>query len=402
MSVARSLPTSLLTIWSLILGLTGFCVPAAGIAAVICGHLGLSRIRNSGGTLGGRGVGIAGLVTGYLSAAMWITVVVAISLGATKMGEVFREMERQAGEPFALDEIAVPVFPGLPDFQVLEPSGVRVTQLDLPGDPEVPGSAMSLRVYLPAGEAAPGSLPCVLVAPAGTNLISGAGLDPLDEDAYHDETLPYAEAGMAVVLYSIDGEDPEMESDDEARADEMKEAYLAFQKAGAGTVNGRNAYRFVRHRLLMVDPNRIYSAGHSSAATLSLLMAAHEPGLAGALAYAPAVDIEERFSDLTGGLGVGLVFPGIEHFVKRSSPLTHAGRIPVPVFLFFAEDDDMVAPESAGPFIERVKAANPDVTLQTVPDGGHYQSMIDAGIPAGIRWIREREGGTAAPAGEPE
>jgi len=35
------------------------------LPAIICGHIGLSRIKKSGGTLGGRGFAIAGLALGY-------------------------------------------------------------------------------------------------------------------------------------------------------------------------------------------------------------------------------------------------------------------------------------------------------------------------------------------------
>jgi hypothetical protein len=64
--------TSGLAIWSLVLGLLGmFCFSIfTGIPAVICGHTALSRIKRSGGMLGGNGLAIGGLVTGYLSIAM--------------------------------------------------------------------------------------------------------------------------------------------------------------------------------------------------------------------------------------------------------------------------------------------------------------------------------------------
>jgi hypothetical protein len=74
-----------LAIWSLVLGilslscLTVFC----GIPGVICGHKALARIKYSGGTLGGQGLAIAGLVTGYLG-ILWgllvIPLLVAIAI----------------------------------------------------------------------------------------------------------------------------------------------------------------------------------------------------------------------------------------------------------------------------------------------------------------------------------
>ncbi len=66
-----------LAIASLILGIVGIALcfgPVAGVPAVICGHLAQSKIKASGGTVGGAGLATAGLITGYLSIA-WIFVI---------------------------------------------------------------------------------------------------------------------------------------------------------------------------------------------------------------------------------------------------------------------------------------------------------------------------------------
>jgi hypothetical protein len=68
-------PTEPLAIWSLVLslvGLLGFCCggPVLGIAGVICGHLGLSKI-NANPQLQGRGLALAGLIIGYFSVVSW-------------------------------------------------------------------------------------------------------------------------------------------------------------------------------------------------------------------------------------------------------------------------------------------------------------------------------------------
>jgi len=47
------------------------CVFFTGIPGVICGHTALSRIRKSGGRLGGEGLAIAGLVTGYIGSTFF-------------------------------------------------------------------------------------------------------------------------------------------------------------------------------------------------------------------------------------------------------------------------------------------------------------------------------------------
>lgn len=57
-----------LAIASLVCGLLGFLTAGlSGIAAVITGHMAISAINKSGGALAGRGMSIAGLITGYLT-----------------------------------------------------------------------------------------------------------------------------------------------------------------------------------------------------------------------------------------------------------------------------------------------------------------------------------------------
>jgi hypothetical protein len=60
--------TSALAVWSLVLGILSLtCLSLfTVIPAVICGHMGMSRIKKSGGALTGNGLAIAGLIMGYL------------------------------------------------------------------------------------------------------------------------------------------------------------------------------------------------------------------------------------------------------------------------------------------------------------------------------------------------
>ena len=68
--------TSALAVCSLVLGLLGillcFIGPVFSIPAIICGHLGSSRINRSSGMLRGKGVAIAGFIVGYVGLAMMI------------------------------------------------------------------------------------------------------------------------------------------------------------------------------------------------------------------------------------------------------------------------------------------------------------------------------------------
>jgi Domain of unknown function (DUF4190) len=77
--------TSQLAVWSLTLGILSLacCSIFTAVPGVICGHKALSRIDNSGGTLSGRGLAIAGLVTGYIGVALaiiWIPMMMAIAI----------------------------------------------------------------------------------------------------------------------------------------------------------------------------------------------------------------------------------------------------------------------------------------------------------------------------------
>jgi competence protein ComGC len=59
----------LLTIW-----LCGIGVLCA-IPAVICGHIGYARVKKSAGALAGDGLALAGLITGYISIGLLVTII---------------------------------------------------------------------------------------------------------------------------------------------------------------------------------------------------------------------------------------------------------------------------------------------------------------------------------------
>jgi acetyl esterase/lipase len=372
------------------MGVVGLLFQLLAIPAVVCGHLGLSAIKRSRGRLEGAGLAVAGLVLGYIEIMMLVAAFGFIAYVIAKPKPV--SAVGTSASSFDLSRVALPNFPELPDaaFQTLPRSGVRVAQVDFrAANPEKnapPGSRMKLRVYLPPGEHAPQSLTCVLVAPAGTNMLVGNNLDDLDGNAYHAEALPYAQAGMVAIWYSLDGAHNE---DAQGITKGWPVAYQAFRAAGAGTVNGRNALEFVLRRLPMVDPARIFSAGHSSAGTVSLLLGAYEPRLRGSIAYAPGTDLEKFHEKLLEDSMNEILFPGIRDFDRKASPKSQVARIQRPVFLFQAKDDSNVSLATTERFVELLRETNPRVTFQTVETGDHYEAMIEQGIPAGIRWLKE-------------
>jgi len=282
----------------------------------------------------------------------------------------------QAGQPFETATVPLPAFParGMErdplDVGVLREE-ILLSDQDEPYNP--PGHGGILWVYLPEGQHAAGSLPCVLICGAGSTLLEGMALSEGDEP----EHIPYVKAGFAVVAYELDG--------DEGLGD--VDAYNAFKNSRAGLVNARNALEFVLAKVPEVNPKQIYSAGHSSAGTMSLLFAEHEPRLAGCIAFAPCSDVQK----FIGGFRLRLMkssHQGIADFVVQSSPKTHVSRLNCPVFLFHAQDDEVVEVGETEEFVSLLRLQGRDVTLKTVPSGGHYNPMISQGIPEAINWIK--------------
>jgi dipeptidyl aminopeptidase/acylaminoacyl peptidase len=243
--------------------------------------------------------------------------------------------------------------------------------------PRQNGGRSKFWVYLPEPRPS-GKLSCVLVAPAGTPLIYGMDLG----DGDRDEHLPYVRAGFAVVAYEIDGPVHSEQPGD----GEIIRAAKEFKAADAGVANTRAAIDYVLAKMPFVDPNRLYTAGHSSAATLSLLAAANDPRINGCIAYAPCTDVEKRLGEASGALG-GAIF-GFRSFVTHSSPKNNTATLKCPVLLFHATDDSNVPVTETIAFAEQLKKTNPNVTLVRVPSGNHYDSMIQQGIPTGIRWLK--------------
>ena len=237
------------------------------------------------------------------------------------------------------------------------------------------GSNSRLWVYMPDAKLQPSSTPCVLICGAGSTMMTGMKLSDGDEA----EHLPYLKAGFVVVAYDLDG--PSTDNAPEPTS------YQAFRDSNAGLANAQIAMEYVLSNIPEVNPKQIFSAGHSSAGTTALLVAEHDPRLAGCVAFAPCTDLQAR---IPGALvrTLSLTFEGLPEFLVKSSPRTHEMRIQCPVMLFHAADDSNVPIEENRAFASRLQSAGKEVTVKEVATGGHYQPMIDTGIPAGIEWIK--------------
>lgn len=232
-------------------------------------------------------------------------------------------------------------------------------------------------IYLPEKPAAE-KLPCVLVAPAGSRLFHGMSLAEGDRA----EHLPYVRQGFAVIAYELDGPMPE-----EPRGADAIAAAKAFKDSKAGLTNAQAALDYALAKVPQIDPNRIFIAGHSSAATHALLMAASDSRIKGCIAYAPAIDVPQRVGPRNlNPLGKGI--EGFDEFIKWSSPSNHVKDVKCPVLLFYAADDDVISIPDIERFGEDLKKSNRDVTVMAADKGGHYDAMIKEGIPVGILWLK--------------
>lgn len=278
--------------------------------------------------------------------------------------------------------VAPPVMPPLGGGRPVEP-GVVLHEVRLgmsSTTPPVPGQRGKLWVYLPADATAPASVPCVFMCGAGSKLIFGMDLGEGDRP----EHLPYVRAGFAVVAYELDGAEPEG-----ARAavpSFVVEASMSFLAAESGLVNARNAIAYALEKVPQVDPNRLYTAGHSSAGTMALLLAENEPRLKGVAAYAPRVDTEANAPAPARAALIQLV-PAAREFWDRFNPIRHEGQLNCPVFLFYAQGDTVIPSAEIIGCAGRLKGLGKPVTLETVPGGDHYRSMIEVGLPKGVEWL---------------
>jgi dipeptidyl aminopeptidase/acylaminoacyl peptidase len=336
----------------------------------------------------------AGKQIGGVLGAFLVIAVVAIRLFIRYERVTDRQARREAGQakpavsspveesdpaPITEDLWSMPPLPELAPAIELEP-GVTWREVRIQGQPGVPGHGGRLWVYLPAGPQAPKSLPCVLIAPAGTNLIVGNTLG----DGSRAEHLPYARAGMAVVAYELDGG---LDDFGNASAEQRASAIRAFLQAGAGLINAQVATEFAATRIPEVDPGRLYVAGHSSAATHALLVAENEPRVAACVAYAPVVDLAVDHSKEIQE-AVAMMVPGGERFYTDFNPGRGDSKLACPLFLFYAEDDTRAGIREIREFGERLRQAGKSVTISTVKDGGHYIPMIEEGIARAIKWLR--------------
>ncbi len=319
------------------------------------------------------------IVLGVLGSVFLL--VMGICCGGGLWFSSFPSVPNTARQPFDNSTFTAPTFPaaGVEVVSPLIPAGFVCKEIvlgDGSGCGTPPGANGRFYVYTPIEVDPDVMMPCVLVSPAGSTMMEGMELGEGDRA----EHVPYLQAGFAVIAFSIDG--PNQTGLPDARS------YQQFRASHAGLANATNAFAYALTQMPMVNPKQVFIVGHSSAGTLAVLFAEHEPRLAGCVAFAPCIDGKAR----TPGFVVrtlGNALDNLAEFIIQSSPRTHEQNLKCPTMVFHAADDSNVPVQDSRDFVDRMKTAGKDVTLVEVPSGDHYQPMIDDGIPRGIEWMKK-------------
>ena len=246
---------------------------------------------------------------------------------------------------------------------------------------KVPETGNEVWLYHPE---APSSkkLTTVLVAPAGSSMYHGMPLVKEDEA----EHIPYARAGMVVIAYETSGQIKNGTSNSS-----IKSAFSKFVRSKGGVLDAANALKAATGRFSFIDTDSIYSVGHSSAGTLALQVAQNSNSIKGCIAYAPVINLgPTHIFLLQAAPETGKLFL---KYQQELAPSGHIDKLTSPVLIFQAADDRIVSAGDTERFVQSLSDYLKAHDFEKIDTGGHYQSMIDVGIPRAIEWIRAVEGG---------
>jgi dipeptidyl aminopeptidase/acylaminoacyl peptidase len=139
-----------------------------------------------------------------------------------------------------------------------------------------------------------------------------------------------------------------------------------------------------------IDSERVYAVGHSSAATIALLVASQDHRVRRVVAFAPApyplrwISLPRR-KELLDRLAAHVA--GFDSFLAWTAPGAHIEELGIPALIFHSEEDTNIAIGDTAEYVTALKKINPSVTFVRAAHGGHYDSMIREGIPRAIEWL---------------
>lgn len=227
-----------------------------------------------------------------------------------------------------------------------------------------------IRLVMPKTEARPGTMPCAFICPAGSNLLTGVAFDEGEQSDY--DTL--VETGIAVCFYSLDGV-PQPGSG----PDELQRSMSAYIASRGGLNNLQDAIDAVLAGVPEINEHQLATVGHSSAGTVALIGAAHEPRIDYVAVMAPV-------TDLTARVEPSLFDEKVIAFADRMSPVRTIG-FRNPIFVYHCSEDRVVPVEESKKF---QRAAPRLVELEVWP--GDHAAALRKGLPRVRDWLKRKFG----------
>jgi dienelactone hydrolase len=222
-------------------------------------------------------------------------------------------------------------------------------------------------------------LPAVFIPASGSSMLSGAPLSLTSRT----EHLPFVQAGYVVIAYSLSGwVDPKGKTESPATI----QAYTQFVSSKAGIENLKTVKELALNLFPFITRHQLFLAGYDSGASHVLVAGAHVKGFKAIAALSPYTDLTAYFKQGATVPDTSL-YPNFDQFLSDYDPLQYCDVLITPTLLFQAEDDASWPWRTTELYAKRLRKSNAHMKWIHVPSGGHYDAVLEHGIPATISWF---------------
>jgi predicted esterase len=80
--------------------------------------------------------------------------------------------------------------------------------------------------------------------------------------------------------------------------------------------------------------------------------------------------------------------PNFNTYLVTGSPITHISKLRCPVFIAHAKNDDNEPFQATKDYVEALRKAGGKVNFLELEREGHYQPLLNAGIPKALDWLK--------------
>ena len=219
---------------------------------------------------------------------------------------------------------------------------------------EFRGNEMTVSVFMPKGEHAAGSVPCVLMPPLHAGFLQGAVFVERSDRPY----LAWVKAGFAVVAY---------ETSQYTHLNRPRDFGLVikeYMNNHGGMDHTHNALEYTLRKVPQVDPERLFIVGRGLSSTLALVAAAGEPRIKACVAIDPIADLNARYARELKSMEQQR--PCSTHFAYQLSPIRHVAELQCPVLLYDLGQRGMPVIEDIGD--DEPPATPPATDAASTPD----------------------------------